>query len=427
MSVAESLRGFVTERLAAATEDILGVLNRTVVQYEEELDRQRRLLDLVWKPHILLHRIDIPQQHDCKEEDEVVSDLQPWNQERNSSPEQEDPEPLQIKEEEEEFCTGQDREQLEPKQETEHLMLTLTCHEPEVMKEDQFLSHNSHEVANQDPQKDKLTESESTSKSEQHPPKKVHKRRSKKTKQPKVHSDPQQGEKTFKCDTNRETFTRNSNLQTHVSVFTGKKKHTCERCGEIFRYKYLLKRHARSHTGNLKMHMRKHTGERPYSCSTCGKSFSVNSSLKEHMLIHSGEKLFTCKTCSKSFVSTGKLRRHMRTHTGERPYSCSTCGKSFSQNSGLKEHMLIHSGEKLHTCETCGKSFVSTGKLRRHMRTHTGERPYSCSTCGKSFSQNSGLKEHMLVHAREKLLTCKTCSKSFNRKDRLKLHMRIHR
>ena len=57
MSVAESLREFVTERLAAATEDILGVFNRTVVQYEEELDRQRRLLDLVWKPHILLHRI----------------------------------------------------------------------------------------------------------------------------------------------------------------------------------------------------------------------------------------------------------------------------------------------------------------------------------------------------------------------------------
>ncbi|CAJ1075016.1 zinc finger protein 2-like isoform X3 [Xyrichtys novacula] len=246
MSVAEYLREFVTERLAAATEDILGVLNRTVVQYEEELDRQRRLLDLVWKPHILLHRIDLPQQHDC-EEDEVVSDLQPWNQERNSSPEQEDPEPLQIKEEEEEFCTGQDREQLEPKQETGHLMLTLTCledlpqhdcekdevvsdlqpwnqernsspdqedpepqqikeeeeefctsqdreqlepkqetehlmltltcqesenTEPEVKKEDQFLSHNSHEAANQDPQKDKLTESESTSKSEQHPPKK---------------------------------------------------------------------------------------------------------------------------------------------------------------------------------------------------------------------------------------------------------------
>ena len=50
------LREFVSERLTAAAEEIFRVFKQTVVQYEEEIDRQRRLLDSVWKPEVF-HRI----------------------------------------------------------------------------------------------------------------------------------------------------------------------------------------------------------------------------------------------------------------------------------------------------------------------------------------------------------------------------------
>ena len=56
MSTVQSLRTFVNERLTAAAEEILGVFVKTVFEYEEEIDRQRRLLDVVLKPEIKLHR-----------------------------------------------------------------------------------------------------------------------------------------------------------------------------------------------------------------------------------------------------------------------------------------------------------------------------------------------------------------------------------
>ncbi|XP_049435206.1 uncharacterized protein LOC125890554 isoform X5 [Epinephelus fuscoguttatus] len=134
----EYLREFVNERLTAAAQEILGVFKSTIVKYEEELDRQRRLLAVVLKPRIRLHRIELPQQHVCKEE-EVLSEQQLCIEERNSSVEQEEPEPPQIKEEEEELCTSQEGEQFVLKQETDASMLTPT-HEERDHSEDQTLN-----------------------------------------------------------------------------------------------------------------------------------------------------------------------------------------------------------------------------------------------------------------------------------------------
>lgn len=50
MSSAEHLREFVSERLKAAAEEIFGLIKQTIVEYEEEIDRQRRLLDNARKP-----------------------------------------------------------------------------------------------------------------------------------------------------------------------------------------------------------------------------------------------------------------------------------------------------------------------------------------------------------------------------------------
>lgn len=57
MSSVEYLREFVNERLSAAAEEIFGAFKKTIVEYQEEVDRQSRLLDIVWKPEIKLHRI----------------------------------------------------------------------------------------------------------------------------------------------------------------------------------------------------------------------------------------------------------------------------------------------------------------------------------------------------------------------------------
>ena len=57
MSSVEYLREFVNERLTAAAEEIFRVFKKTIVEYEEEIDRQRRLF--IWKPDTTLDRTGV--------------------------------------------------------------------------------------------------------------------------------------------------------------------------------------------------------------------------------------------------------------------------------------------------------------------------------------------------------------------------------
>ncbi|KAM4593225.1 uncharacterized protein PAE49_006214 isoform 4-T4 [Odontesthes bonariensis] len=117
MSSVQHLREFISQRLTAAAEEIFSEFEKTIVQYEEEIGRQRRLLDISWKPQINFHRVELPQYYLCEEEI-------PVNLEKDSSLDQEEPEPPQIKEEPVEVCTSH-----EEQQETENFKVTLTNEE----------------------------------------------------------------------------------------------------------------------------------------------------------------------------------------------------------------------------------------------------------------------------------------------------------
>lgn len=63
MSKTEMLRVLVNRRLSAAVEEIFGLFERTIAEYEEERfrsqrenERQRKLLEAVLKPEVRLHR-----------------------------------------------------------------------------------------------------------------------------------------------------------------------------------------------------------------------------------------------------------------------------------------------------------------------------------------------------------------------------------
>lgn len=63
MAAVENLRTVINERLTEAVEDILGVFTRTLSVYEEEICRQRTLLDIVLRPEIKLHRTGVYRQY----------------------------------------------------------------------------------------------------------------------------------------------------------------------------------------------------------------------------------------------------------------------------------------------------------------------------------------------------------------------------
>nr|XP_046243896.1 zinc finger and SCAN domain-containing protein 30-like [Scatophagus argus] len=289
MSSVERLREFVNERLTAAAQEIFGVFKRAIVEYEEEINRQRRLLDIIWKPEIKLHRIELSGQHDRTKEEEVedFTDQHLYHQERKSSLDLKDPESPHIKEEQEELSISQEREQLIPKQEADTFMLTRTYEgrevsEPQPKRDLQLLYSSSHVAANKNQKGNNC--GRPIRNVEQKPKKRHYKSAS--------HSND----------------VYNSNLS--------------------------------------EIHCNNHMGKKSFKCVTCGKDFKYKSKFIVHLRVHTGEKPYCCDACGKRFCQTSGLNAHIRIHTGEKPYSCDTCGKDYRFGSELKAHMRMHTDDK---------------------------------------------------------------------------------
>lgn len=411
MSSVQDLRNFINERLTAAAVEILSVFEQTIIRYEKEIDRQQRLLENVCKPETQTHTAELPQLQDYKDEEGFSAGLF-CNQETSLSPDDQHPDPPQIKEELQNICI-QDGEQHVLKQETDTLAVTPNHGESnpsgQELEGDQLLSHSSSAMERLE-QKGSDVDSRSTGNTQLKSVSPISENQCNTN----LHS------KSVICDFCGKAFKKVSIMKRHLKIHTGEKTHSCEMCGKGFRDSSVLLRHMRTHTGEtpyacttcgkrfkdksvMLRHMRIHSGEKPYACKICGKCFKDNSSVLRHMKIHSDEKLHACSICGKRFICKTRLSTHMKIHTSERPYSCKTCGKSFKFNFKLSYHERTHTNEKLCFCDTCGKAFTDPSILKRHVRIHTNDRPHSCQMCGKSFRDNYKLLNHMRTHTNEKL------------------------
>ncbi|KAM9322279.1 uncharacterized protein KZ484_020491 [Pholidichthys leucotaenia] len=368
------------------TEDVKTV----IVWYNDDgYDCRHRLLEVNMKPEPDWTRTDMSLQPVCEE---ISSDLQLCNQERNTRLDQKKPLSPQIKEEDDEHGTSEQREEAQLNQQTDPSVMTATCKghdhsEPETTSDSIPLSKNTGQEGNKHVDSNPTTNNTVA--------------------------------KPFVCNTCGSKFSDRTYLLYHERSHIGEESLHCNTCGKKKRC-----------AAELAIHMRTHTGEKPFSCEICGKCFSRHSSLKAHMRTHTGEKPFSCQTCGKCFNRHSGLKAHMKIHTGEKPFSCETCGKCFGRRSGLKVHMTVHmtvdTGEKPFSCETCGKSFSRDSGLKVHVTTHTGEKPFSCGTCEKSFSHHSLLKVHMRTHTSEKPFSCETCGKCFSKRSHLNSHVKTH-
>ncbi|RVE75384.1 hypothetical protein OJAV_G00016230 [Oryzias javanicus] len=386
-----SLRELISERLAAAAEEIFRLCERTIVQYEQELCRQRRLLD-IWKPQLQLHVIDLPQHYLGNQEKNSLD-----KQEEQDEPdppqmkeEQEEPEPSWMRKEQEGFCINQDEEQLELKQETDTLIEISTYEENENSEADL----NNYQIFNvTESQEEEGNQHEESSTDEETDPQNRDQR--KKTKS--MDCSHMSGSL---CDIDSEENTYMKTVLMNTCERKKEvKKHSCQECGRSC-----------TTARGLKHHLRIHTGEKPFSCKECSKSFRQKSNLTCHMLTHTGEKPFSCEVCKKSFRKSSHLKCHMSTHKGgekkgEKPFSFTECNKSFDKSSILTHHIQKHTGQKLFSCKECSRIFRKNSHLTRHMLTHTGEKPFSCTECSKSFRQIYHLKYHMLTHTKQKSLS----------------------
>ncbi|XP_044192842.1 zinc finger protein 2-like [Thunnus albacares] len=82
--------------------------------------------------------------------------------------------------------------------------------------------------------------------------------------------------------------------------------------------------------------------------------------------------------------------------------------------------------QKPYKCPCCSKCFSLTKTLIRHVKIHTEDKAYQCQFCGRNFCQKSDLVNHTRIHTGERPYQCQQCHKSFVQKGNLVVHMRKH-
>lgn len=131
---------------------------------------------------------------------------------------------------------------------------------------------------------------------------------------------------------------------------------------------------------------------------------------------------------------------HGEDRTDGRPH----CAETLLSVLGLNEPLKAHAGEANHSsprfplensqkpqeprhkCPTCQKVFELETQLEAHRRTHRKCKTYLCGVCGKFLSSNRSLSRHKMTHSGERPHRCRICERGFKLATTLKQHEKIH-
>nr|XP_043871573.1 zinc finger protein 287-like isoform X2 [Solea senegalensis] len=283
---------FLTEKLTAAALDIYGFVEKTITDYQEEvyrtkLENQRlqRLLDLVYKPDIRLHRADSRQ-----------IDL--------PSPTQEE---QQIKTECPDHSNAKESSSILPHKMEEAGLRSRSVEIPAHL-DNSFTDSPTQVVTVQEYKENQMPDSLIQA---------VTVREHTKYEMPSQHDQPLSSFGATPTAHAAEALPNPTNESTHFV------------CGKTTGSK-----------GQMIFHQKMHTNERPYVCHVCGTSLRLKGHLKDHLRTHTGEKPFNCFICGKHFARSTNMSKHVRNmHKESLPFKCLLCEHRCPRLVRLKQHM----------------------------------------------------------------------------------------
>ncbi|XP_034401527.1 zinc finger protein 2 homolog [Cyclopterus lumpus] len=133
-------------------------------------------------------------------------------------------------------------------------------------------------------------------------------------------------------------------------------------------------------------------------------------------------KPFSSSECQERSEDRLTLLTHKGPPTEEKPFRCSLCGQIFNKQESFHSHMTHHLGEKPFRCSVCNSDCSDSESLVQHMRIHSRQTRFRCQICGKEFAWRRYLTKHMEVHTKKKLYTCRDCDQRFTWYNTLRNH-----
>lgn len=225
-------------------------------------------------------------------------------------------------------------------------------------------------------------------------------------------------QETFDCQICSKSFSTQSVLARHNSMFHLAGSFKCVGCSSSFTHQSSLRKHIKKKktcAKILKARLTLHTDSEP--TKNVMKPLSVmRHRILQRLQPHFDKKSkYFCSFCPRVFNNNYQLRVHTYLHTGERPYSCDFCGEKFIRRDYLQRHFLKCTKKKRQNkvqCDICN-GFFPSNKLETHRigcipndtssprvspQPSPGSPPkgFPCANCSSRFLLFSQLQEHYL-------------------------------